>query len=327
MPNAEDRKRCLLLLTTLLPKPNRDTLEVLFVFIRWVASFSYRDEETGSRMDLANLATVICPSILYAKGQNAARDESFIAIQAVQQMLEGQDDIWRVPAELAFVLQENVSQIFSKEIDLPPKEIHKHCAKYLQARGGAPNPRSNVLPQSQPSSMGREVRADRGDRPADRPTDLRLSGYRPGPDGNEQQQPPPPRGRDDGREREISGPGSLRAAPSPNNSSRPTSWGNAPPGAGGNSLSMPMPQINGGGVSSPGFPSQSGGMQHPLPSPGAPWRGPFQGSAGSNGSRQSSRGSAPPSPGVAADERRSMQMERDRSRERAWTPTTGDGWP
>lgn len=136
LPSHEERIRSLHLLITLLPKANRDTLEVLFVFLRWVASFSYKDEETGSRMDMANLATVITPSILYAKGGNAARDESFIGIQAVQQMLDNQDELYRVPPELMFVLHENVAEIFSKEIDLPPKEIHKHCAKYLQHRGG-----------------------------------------------------------------------------------------------------------------------------------------------------------------------------------------------
>ncbi|TXT08719.1 hypothetical protein VHUM_02847 [Vanrija humicola] len=131
LPSHEERIRALHLLVTLLPKANRDTLEVLFVFLRWVASFSYKDEETGSRMDMANLATVITPSILYAKGGNAARDESFIGIQAVQQMLENQDELYRVPPELMFVLQYNLADIFSKDPDLPPKELHKHCAKYL----------------------------------------------------------------------------------------------------------------------------------------------------------------------------------------------------
>ena len=61
----------------LLPKSHRDTLEVLFVFLKWVASFAHMDEETGSKMDLGNLATVICPSILYSRGRDPVRDESF----------------------------------------------------------------------------------------------------------------------------------------------------------------------------------------------------------------------------------------------------------
>lgn len=311
LPDAAERKRCLHLLMVLLPKPNRDSVEVLFIFLRWVASFSYRDEETGSRMDMQNLATVICPSILYARGANAAKDESFIAIQAVQQLLDGQDDFYRVPAELVFVLQENVHKIFEKEVDLPPKEISKHCAKYLQARG-----HTQMLQHQRPSHSGpsgggpapalRDQRERERDRPRERereperPSESRLSNYGLNPPDTS----------------------ALRASPA--SGSRPTSWGTGIPGtATGSStptsaptsgsdrvppgtLTMPTPQIN-GGPTSPSY----------LPSPG--WRAPFHGPA-SNGSRQSSRGSAPSSPGIQ-EERRSFQMERERSRERAWTPT------
>lgn len=71
-------------------------MEVLFVFLKWVASFSHVDEETGSKMDLQNLATVISPNILYAKGKDPARDESFSAARAVHELLELQDDFWEV---------------------------------------------------------------------------------------------------------------------------------------------------------------------------------------------------------------------------------------
>lgn len=272
-------------------------------------------------MDLSNLATVICPSILYAKGQTAERDESFAAIRAVESLLEAQDDIYHVPPELLFVIHENVASIFTREVDLPPKEIHKHCAKYLQAR--------HVPPQSRGQGRGDQQR----------PPDLRLSGY---PDNNnhghgrererehrdrerereaqsdrEQQRRDP---RDDAAHRGV--------FPAGGNNSRPTSWaatpGNSTPATGSSGpptglIAMPTPHIN--GLSSPSY-SHSSTLQQPLPSPS--WRGPFQGqgtSSGSNGSRHSSRGSAPPSPAFGAEgERRSFQMERDASRERAWTP-------
>ncbi|ORX39091.1 hypothetical protein BD324DRAFT_576998 [Kockovaella imperatae] len=245
LQNRDDRHRCLHLLITLLPRYNRDTMEVLFVFLKWVGTFSYRDEETGSRMDMANLATVICPSILYAKGANAARDESFIAIEVVQELLENQDDYYRVPHDLMFVINENIFNIFTKELDLPPKEIHRHCQKYMQAR-----------------------------------TEHRRM-FGPG------------FGREDFRRHE----GIIEPTPHPNGSrshatiagsSRPTSWAQ---------ISGSQQSLN-ANMNSPG---------------GAPWRGPFQGSA--NGSRNSSRGSAPSSPGPDG-ERRSIQLERDRS----WTP-------
>lgn len=154
LPNLEERSRCLHLLVSLLPKYNRDTLEVLFIFLKWVSSFSYREEETGSKMDLANLATVICPSILYAKGSNAVKDDSFTAIAAVQELLENQDEYYRVPSELLFVIQEGIYQIFAKDLDLPPKEIFRHCSKYTQARNAArPQQQRLGIPHSSSSSQ------------------------------------------------------------------------------------------------------------------------------------------------------------------------------
>ena len=92
----EERARVLHLVCCLLPKAHRDTMEVIFVFLKWVASFSHVDEETGSKMDLPNLATVICPNILYAKGKDPTKDESFLAIRAIAELLEHQDWFWQV---------------------------------------------------------------------------------------------------------------------------------------------------------------------------------------------------------------------------------------
>jgi hypothetical protein len=138
LPNETERHRCLHLLVCLLPRYNRDTMEVLFVFLKWVASFSHVDEETGSRMDVQNLATVICPSILYARGSNAMKDDSFTAIKAIQSLVDGQDEFYTVPPELQFVLDENVSALFANSVDLPPKEILKHCSNYHTARHAPP---------------------------------------------------------------------------------------------------------------------------------------------------------------------------------------------
>lgn len=80
----------------MMPKAHRDTMEVIFVFLKWVASFSHVDEETGSKMDLQNLATVISPNILYSKGKDPARDESFSAARVVHELLELQDEFWEV---------------------------------------------------------------------------------------------------------------------------------------------------------------------------------------------------------------------------------------
>ena len=229
------------------------------MFLKWVGTFSYRDEETGSRMDMANLATVICPSILYAKGANAARDESFIAIEVVQELLENQDEYYRIPNDLMFVINENIFSIFAKELDLPPKEIHRHCLKYMQARAAS--------------------RVGQGMGLTGRPSDPRLGQQGQGPIAPE----PIPYSHSNG-----SNGGQYRNQTM--GGSRPTSWAQTSQPGSQQSLHQT--------VNSPGNP---------------PWRGPFQGSA--NGSRNSSRGSAPSSPGPEG-ERRSIQLDRDRS----WTP-------
>nr|XP_019048002.1 rho GTPase activator [Kwoniella bestiolae CBS 10118]OCF26932.1 rho GTPase activator [Kwoniella bestiolae CBS 10118] len=309
LQNPDDRKRVLHLLVCLLPKYNRDTMEVLFVFLRWVASFSYKDEETGSRMDLGNLATVICPSILYAKGANAAKDESFIGIQAVTALLENQDEFYHVPQELVFVIQENIYSIFAKELDLPPKEIHRHCSKYMQARGQAlssglqppqpqyasisgGNPKYSPVGQNQvllPSSNSQNQIPQQNQQQQqlrDRPSDPRLS-VRGGGEMSASNSDPS----------QINN--TYRPPPVGGNNSRPTSWirdnhrGNSQ-----SSLSSPSGQTQGNNT-----------WERDRRPPQAPFQG--------NGSRQSSKGSAPPSPGPGEEGRRSMNMDRERS----WTPT------
>lgn len=81
----------------LLPKSHRDSLEILFSFLVWASSFSQVDEETGSKMDTHNLATVITPNILKEKTEKAGMDESsFLAIEAVNSLIEYNDQMCEV---------------------------------------------------------------------------------------------------------------------------------------------------------------------------------------------------------------------------------------
>lgn len=135
-------------------------MEVLFVFMKWVASFSHVDEETGSKMDLQNLATVITPNILYARSKDPTRDESFLAIRAVHELLEHQDELFQVPDEVHLIMQDqellnsNVNEITSKDsafgasdsrspkennrlTHLPPFVIsHQTCRGAVEAQHG-----------------------------------------------------------------------------------------------------------------------------------------------------------------------------------------------
>jgi hypothetical protein len=316
-------------------------MEVLFVFLKWVASFSYKDEETGSRMDIGNLATVICPSILYARGTNAAKDESFIAITAVQDLLENQDEYFTVPQELLFVINENIYNIFAKDLDLPPKEIHRHCSKYMQARGpstrlpsSASGPLRDPRPPLSTASSGippppqqQQVQSasHMGQRYDDNPnmpnlqsqyheqggsqhvsissrhgqyTQAPQSPYRgaslasPAPPNMGSSHPPHP--------------ASLPHHPSLQNGPRPNSWFLTTHGSQQNLQAIPS---NGGALSPTATMSSGhghGGLVHGHGQ--APFKAPFAGAG--NGSRTSSRGSAPGSPGPEG-RRGSVQLDRE----------------
>jgi hypothetical protein len=77
-------------------------MEVVFEFLFWVATFSHVDEETGSKMDLHNIATVITPNVLYAKGKDGAplMDDSFAAIEVIESLVENAQEFCQVTALL-----------------------------------------------------------------------------------------------------------------------------------------------------------------------------------------------------------------------------------
>ncbi|CAG8515142.1 5156_t:CDS:10 [Acaulospora colombiana] len=122
---------------------NRDTMEVLFIFFKWVASFSHVDEETGSKMDLHNLATVITPNILYSKSKDPIKDDSFLAIEAVHGLLKYQDEFWEVPEEISMILRDQ--ELLSNPENLTTKDILKRCENLVKPRrlGGGDSNDSN----------------------------------------------------------------------------------------------------------------------------------------------------------------------------------------
>lgn len=61
---GEEQRKVTQLLVSLLPRPNRSVLEVLVYFLNWVSSFAHVDDETGSKMDIPNLATVLGPTLV-----------------------------------------------------------------------------------------------------------------------------------------------------------------------------------------------------------------------------------------------------------------------
>ena len=95
--DPETRKQCLHLTCCLLPKCHRDSLEILFTFLKWAGSFHQLDEEVGSKMDIRNLATVIAPNILTNPNKAPALDsEALYVIDAVEIIISNIEEMCQV---------------------------------------------------------------------------------------------------------------------------------------------------------------------------------------------------------------------------------------
>ncbi|KAI9838635.1 MAG: hypothetical protein M1819_004949 [Sarea resinae] len=136
--DEEKRRRVLHLTCCLLPKSHRDSIEILFSFLNWVSSFSHVDEESGSKMDIHNLATVVTPNILYSGNKNPGMDDSFLAIEAVHSLIECNDAMCEVPEDLQSIL--NDSSLFNGSADITTKEILKRYGDI----GKVPGPQRTV---------------------------------------------------------------------------------------------------------------------------------------------------------------------------------------
>ncbi|KAF2754120.1 rho GTPase activator [Pseudovirgaria hyperparasitica] len=123
LQDEDSRRRVLHLTCCLLPKVHRDCMEVLFSFLNWASSFSTVDEETGSKMDIHNLATVVAPNILYSNTKGMEMDTSFLAIEVVHTLIECNESMCEVPEDIVSMLSD--STLFEISPDLTTKEILK----------------------------------------------------------------------------------------------------------------------------------------------------------------------------------------------------------
>ncbi|KAL5338910.1 hypothetical protein BJX70DRAFT_398291 [Aspergillus crustosus] len=159
--DLEKQKRVLHLACCLLPKAHRDTMEVLFAFLNWTSSFSHVDEETGSKMDIHNLATVMTPNILYPNTKTSAVDESFLAIEAVNALIAYNDTMCEIPEDLQSVLTD--SSLFKENSEVTTKEILKRYGDI--ARGSF---------SQKPSNGGETFTITNPNRGANIPTSARI---------------------------------------------------------------------------------------------------------------------------------------------------------
>lgn len=106
--DAEERQKLMHLVCCLLPMSHRDVMEVLFYFLYWTASFAHIDDESGSKMDIHNLSTVITPNILYTNPKEGAPPDSsegyFVAIEAIDVLIKGHDTFAKVPTAVLEIL-------------------------------------------------------------------------------------------------------------------------------------------------------------------------------------------------------------------------------
>ncbi|KAK3902407.1 hypothetical protein C8A05DRAFT_33886 [Staphylotrichum tortipilum] len=122
--DEQKMRHCIHLTCCLLPKPNRDCLEILFCFLKWVGSFHQVDDESGSKMDIKNLATVIAPNVLFDKNKMSSLDsDPMFAIEAVEVLIADIGEMCLVPDDLVSIL--NDQQLFNSSGDLTTKEILK----------------------------------------------------------------------------------------------------------------------------------------------------------------------------------------------------------
>ncbi|KAI8584248.1 hypothetical protein K450DRAFT_218858 [Umbelopsis ramanniana AG] len=132
LEDPEHRKEVLHLACCLLPKPNRDLMEVLFVFMKWVASYSHFEDNGGSKMDIMNLATVLAPNVIYAKGRDPTREESLLCIEVVHMLLAHHEVFCAVPEELLPFLQD--SGLGHSDLSLAAKEVLKKCENLMKLK-------------------------------------------------------------------------------------------------------------------------------------------------------------------------------------------------
>lgn len=94
IPDEDKKRQFVHLVCCLLPKCHRDCLEILLGFLKWASNFHQVDDESGSKMDSKNLATVIAPNILYNPMKGPALDsEPMLAIMVVEILINDVDSM------------------------------------------------------------------------------------------------------------------------------------------------------------------------------------------------------------------------------------------
>ena len=80
MSNDQEAKTVLYFACCMLPKPNRDVMQLLFLFLNHVASLHEQN-----KMDIHNIARIFCPSVLFA---SPTSHQNFQSSQTTREEIE-----------------------------------------------------------------------------------------------------------------------------------------------------------------------------------------------------------------------------------------------
>ncbi|CAO3650186.1 unnamed protein product [Cunninghamella echinulata] len=154
LENESDKIRAMHLACCLLPKANRDTMEVLFLFLRWVSTFANNENGGGNKMDLHNITIMIAPNILYSKSKDPMKDESFGVIEAVSLLLQYQEQFIAVPEDFVPLL-ENLNY-GEGDMELSVRNILKKCEVVMKMTRTQSAKHDQIMQQPTPPPLPRQ---------------------------------------------------------------------------------------------------------------------------------------------------------------------------
>ncbi|KAG2224629.1 hypothetical protein INT45_007874 [Circinella minor] len=141
MTNDQEAKTVLYFACCMLPKPNRDVMQLLFLFLNHVASLHEQN-----KMDIHNIARIFCPSVLFAsptshqqqhfQTSQTTREE----IEVVSMLIKYQPDFNLVPQEFTLLMQDTNMMKALYNADLTSsKEFIKTYSSLMKLRKNANN--------------------------------------------------------------------------------------------------------------------------------------------------------------------------------------------
>lgn len=138
----------------LLPKANRDTMEVVFLFLKWVSTFAHAENGGGSKMDINNITIMIAPNIFYPKGKDTNKEESFGVIETVSLLLQHQEEFTAVPEDFVPLL-ENLNY-GEGDMELSVRNILKKCEVVMKMTRTQSAKHDQIIHQPTPPPLPRQ---------------------------------------------------------------------------------------------------------------------------------------------------------------------------